>query len=117
MDINELKNNIENILEEIEKGQYHIPIVNEMKGIDVILLTTDDRITGNNLNDIKKAVNELELEEKIILIPPEGLLLKLIKLLVENYNDNVIFGHSFIKKANEELLKAYKKLKDYQNKK
>ncbi|MFA5223623.1 MAG: hypothetical protein WC431_00430 [Candidatus Omnitrophota bacterium] len=112
MDINELKSKIEDILDEIEKGQYSIAIINKDKLLPVILLLiTENRTIKANLEEMKKAIGELESENKIIVLSPDLISLKLMNQMTgtETTPDR-IFVHSRIIKANEELLRVYRKV-------
>jgi len=126
MDTNELKNKIMEILNKIETGQSHILIVNanETKTIPTLLLMIE--VACPTLDDMKKAVSGLELENKIIVFSADTLLLKLMKILNssdpskavldQDITDDEVFIYSYVRKANEKLLKVYKKLRDKDNK-
>jgi len=112
MDINELKKKIEDILEEIEKGQYFIEVVKQTKAIAIILLlTADNRIVNSSIDEMREAIKQLESEEKIIVFPPDMFFLNLLEKLGFKTNKDGIFVQSYIMKANKELIERYKKLK------
>jgi len=108
------------ILNKIETGQYAMPIVNENKTIPMLWLMME--VANPTLDDMKKAINELELEDKVIVLSGDVFSIQIMKILnssdppkavlAKDITNDEIFIYSYVRKANEQLLKAYKKLRD-----
>ena len=82
---------------------YRLPII--------ILFVAEERTMSASFDDIKEAIEQLDTAEEIIVFPPDLTVLKLLEALGCSTNEKGIFLQSYILKANEDILKVYKKFK------